>query len=87
MTYFCFIESTILSVPHMEPMLAETDEEAMSEAADLMGLHSSAIAAHVFKADDRIGTITPGDLSSATSPTPSLDAPPARIALNRDSVH
>jgi hypothetical protein len=68
-TYFCYIESKILSVPHMEPLLAETEDEAMSEAADLMGLHSSAIAAHVFKDEDRVGTITPDDLSNAASRT------------------
>lgn len=27
-TYFCFVESEILSVPHMEPLVAETDEAA-----------------------------------------------------------
>lgn len=65
MTYFCFIESEILSVPHMEPLLAQTNEEAIAEAADLMGLHSSAIAAHVFRGEDRVGTIMPRALSSA----------------------
>lgn len=72
MTYFCYIESKILTVPHMEPLLAETEDEAMSEAADLMGLHSSAIAAHVFKDEDRVGTITPDDLANAASRTRSI---------------
>ncbi|TAJ56883.1 hypothetical protein [Brevundimonas sp.] len=82
MTYFCFIESTILSVPHMEPLLAETEDEAMLEAADLMGLHSSAIAAHVFRDEDRVGTVTPDDISIAPSQRfsrtrPSGDTPAA----------
>lgn len=82
MTYFCFIESKILSVPHMEPLLAQTEDEALAEAADLMGLHASAIAAHVFKDEERVGTIMPGDLSNAASRTlsrtrPSGDTPSA----------
>lgn len=75
MTYFCFIESSVLSVPHMEPLLAETDDEALSEAADLMGLHSSAIATHVFKNEVRVGTITPDDLPLASGPTRSRTQP------------
>ena len=32
MTYFCFIESDILTVPHMEPLSADTSEDAVNEA-------------------------------------------------------
>ena len=60
MTYFCFIECEILSVPHMEPLSAEDRETAMTEAKDLMGLHSSAIAAHVFHGEERVGTVIRG---------------------------
>ena len=57
MTYFCFIESDILSTPHMEPLTAETLDDAAEEARRLMRNHASAIAAHVFEGDERISSI------------------------------
>ncbi|MFN4040892.1 MAG: hypothetical protein ACK4I0_04430 [Brevundimonas sp.] len=59
MTYFCFVECEILSVPHMEPLAADDAESALEEARSLMRRHSSAIAAHVFQGEARIGTVTP----------------------------
>lgn len=59
MTYFCFIESTILSVPHMEPLAADTPEEAQAEARLLLALHGSGLAAHVFEGDERVLTVRP----------------------------
>lgn len=59
MTFFCFIESRILTVPHMEPLGAETLEEARTEAAVLLGLHASGIAAHIFHGEDRVHTVRP----------------------------
>lgn len=59
MTYFCFIESAILSVPHMEPLAAVTPEEAQAEARKLLSLHGSGLAAHVFEDDERILTVRP----------------------------
>lgn len=70
MTYFVFIESDAFTVPHMEPLLATDSEDAMAEARDLMGLHFSAIAAHVFKGDDRIGTITPNEMTRLSAASP-----------------
>jgi hypothetical protein len=65
LTYFCFIESEILSVPHMEPLAAETVEDAREEAERLLLDHASGYAAHVFRDDDRLLTIRrpdrPGD--------------------------
>ncbi|MBX3476867.1 MAG: hypothetical protein KF910_04620 [Brevundimonas sp.] len=60
MTYFCFIESDILSVPHMEPLAAETVEEARAEAVQLLAHHASAVAAHVFFGDERVHSIRVG---------------------------
>lgn len=57
MTFFCFIESDILSVPHMEPLMAEERDEAMTEAEALLGRHASGYAAHVFEDDERVATI------------------------------
>lgn len=57
MTYFCFVESDILSVPHMEPLAAETVEEAREEAERLLYDHASGYAVHVFQNDDRLLTI------------------------------
>lgn len=48
MTYFCFIESDILSVPHMEPLMADDLDAAKTEAEALLAQHVSGFAAHVF---------------------------------------
>jgi hypothetical protein len=56
-TYFCFIESDILSVPHMEPLAAETLEEAREEARRLLATHASGIAAHVVLGEDRVASV------------------------------
>ncbi|QBX36491.1 hypothetical protein E4M02_13810 [Brevundimonas sp. S30B] len=56
-TYFCFVECEILSVPHMEPLAAEDVGTALEEARRLMKRHSSAIAAHVFQGEARVGTV------------------------------
>ena len=58
-TYFCFVESDILGVPHMEPLDADGPESALAEARVLIGRHASATAAHIFFGEDRIGTVTP----------------------------
>jgi hypothetical protein len=58
-TYFCFIESDVLSIPHVEPLMAETDAEALEEAAALLRTHASGIAAHVLCGEERIGTVRP----------------------------
>ncbi len=62
LTYFCFIESEILTTPHMEPLMAGTDEDARREAEALMGQHASAVAAHVLLGDRLVASIrtTPG---------------------------
>lgn len=65
MTYFCFIESDILSVPHMEPLAAETPEEAREEAVQLLAHHASAVAAHVFFGDERVHSIRVGQDAGA----------------------
>ena len=40
MTYFCFIESAILSVPHMEPLMADDLDAAKTEAETLLAQHA-----------------------------------------------
>ncbi|MDQ8027394.1 MAG: hypothetical protein REJ23_01610 [Brevundimonas sp.] len=57
MTYMCFIESDILTVPHMEPLAAASDAAARQEAAQLLEQHRSGFAAHVFLEDRRICTV------------------------------
>ena len=56
-TYFCFIERDVMGTPHVEPLSARTDEEAMAEAEALLRTHASGIAAHVICDDVRIGTV------------------------------
>ena len=58
-TYFCFIESDVLGTPHVEPLMAGTDAEALAEAAALLATHASGIAAHVLCGEHRIGTVRP----------------------------
>ncbi len=60
-TYFCFIERDILDTPHMEPLTAETDDDAKAEAAALLRTHASGIAAHILCDDIRIATIRTSD--------------------------
>ena len=57
LTYFCFIERDIMGTPYMEPLTAETDDEALAQAEALLRTHASGIAAHVLQNDKRIGTI------------------------------
>lgn len=57
MTYFCFIESDILSVPHMEPLMSDDLDAAKTEAETLLDQHASGYAAHVFEDDERVATI------------------------------
>lgn len=56
-TYFCFIERDILSTPHMEPLTAETETEAVAEARALLAAHASGIAAHVLCDDVLVATV------------------------------
>lgn len=65
MTYICFIESSILSVPHMEPLSAADVEEAREEARRLLSRHASGIAAHVFAGEKRVHTIRAEELQRA----------------------
>ncbi len=58
MTYICYIESRLSSVPHMEPLSVEDAETAVEKTRRLMSEHPNAIAAHVFKGDERIATLT-----------------------------
>jgi hypothetical protein len=56
-TYFCFIESSILSAPHMEPLAAEDPGTAAAEAGMLLAGHASGYAAHVFADGQKIVTV------------------------------
>lgn len=56
-TYFCFIERDILGTTHMEPLAAETADEALREAESLLRTHASGIAAHVICDETRVGSI------------------------------
>jgi hypothetical protein len=72
-TYFCFIESDILSVPHMEPLMAEELDDAKTEAEALLGQHASGYAAHVFEDDEKVATIRREMQSGHTSRTLSTE--------------
>lgn len=57
MTYFCFIESDILTIPHMEPLVADDLDAARLEAEALLEQHASGYAAHVFEDDERVASV------------------------------
>lgn len=63
MTYFCYVESEILSVPHMEPLDADCPTAATVEALQLLRRHSSGLAAHVFDGDTRIASVRREELA------------------------
>ena len=71
MTYFCFIETEIQTVPHMEPLTAEELDDAKTEAARLLAQHASEYVAHVYEDDERVATITP---DMPLRPAPALTA-------------
>lgn len=56
-TYFCFIESDILRTPHMEPLSADTDDQALAQAEALLRTHASGIAAHILLNEAHVGTV------------------------------
>ena len=68
MTFFCFIESNVLSVPHMEPLIADDLHEAKIEAEALLAQHVSGYAAHVFEDDEKVASIRSDAPSSPQSP-------------------
>lgn len=65
MTYFCFLESSLVGVQYMQPMDADSVEEARREAVLLMRHHQRAYAAHIFAEDDHIATIQARDAASS----------------------
>ena len=57
MTYICFVESDISSVPHMEPLAADSLGAAMLETEHLLKRHSSAVRAHIVRGEERLATV------------------------------
>lgn len=62
-TYLCFVESDVLSVPHMEPLAATDPVEAAEEARTLLSRHASGVAAHVFHGDDQVLSVRREELA------------------------
>jgi hypothetical protein len=56
-TYFCLIESKILAASSMEQLEANTLEEALYEAAELMRVHGDPLVVHVFSGEDYVQSI------------------------------
>ena len=49
MTFFCFLDTEHLPMAHMEPLDAETFEEAQHQAMHLLKDHRSARAARIYR--------------------------------------
>jgi hypothetical protein len=60
-TYFCFIESDILSAPQLEPLTASDLDGATREAEALLARHAGGYAAHVLLGEDCVATIRRGE--------------------------
>lgn len=60
MAYFCFIESTAQSVPHMEPLIAVELDEAKLEAEALLEQHASGYVAKIFDGDEQVASVRRG---------------------------
>jgi hypothetical protein len=56
-TFFCFIESALSDVPHMEPLSAEDPAGAAAEARRLLSRHASGRVAHVYLGDNLVVTV------------------------------
>lgn len=72
--YMCFIESEILSVPHMEFLIAEDPTAAVTEATALLARHASGYAAHIFEGDERIASIRKPPVERDAGSRPSAPA-------------
>ena len=74
MTYFCYIDSAIMSVPHMEPLDARDLGEARRQAEVLLDAHDSGYAAHVYAGHKRVASIhrsrDPKGAGGATAASP-----------------
>ncbi len=68
MIYFCLIETSASSVPHMEPLDANDLPEAAAQTRQAIRGHQSVIAAHVFGDGYRLETILPDAQPSPAMP-------------------
>ncbi len=59
MTYFCFLQSESGVLPHMEPLDAESLEEAIREALQLLEDHGSAVAARICLNEVEVAVVEP----------------------------
>lgn len=57
MTYFCFLQSASGVLPHMEPLDAESFDEAIREAEKLIEDHGSAVAARICLDDVEVAVV------------------------------
>ena len=64
-TYFCFVESSLVGPQHMQPLDALSMEAARREAGRLMLKHRRAYAAHIFAGDEHMATIRASEITSA----------------------
>jgi uncharacterized protein YchJ len=67
MSYSCCVESAILSAPCLEPLIAETVEDARAEAEALLRSRAGGYAAHVIRDGKRVATVRHAPSASHTS--------------------
>lgn len=57
MTYFCYVECSLTSVPYMEPLFADDPVEALAEAAAILRQHSSGYAAVITNGERQVARL------------------------------
>ncbi|WP_395942934.1 hypothetical protein [Brevundimonas sp.] len=57
MTYFCFLDSVDATSTYMQPLDADTRDEAIEEAQVLLAEHRSQAAARVYHGDNLIASL------------------------------
>lgn len=61
MTYFCFLDSSDATSTYMQPLDADTRDDAIEAALALLSEHQSQVAARVYHGDHLIATFPRGD--------------------------
>ena len=59
MMFICYVETWDCNVPHMEPLPADTLDEARLCARRLLQDQDRSLAAHIFRDDVRLDTLVP----------------------------
>lgn len=60
MTFVCYVETSNQTVPHMEPIMASSRDDALREAQRILDLHFGGLAVEVYEGDTLVGSFLRG---------------------------